>query len=612
MQILFLWLMALVWARNPYQPHNVTCPSTPIMREATERSDRELAYVHKRQVQTNQKLNQFLKRINLVDFDVDEFMSTTASHNITIGIAFSGGGFRAMFLGAGQLLAFDDRFEDSQSKALGGIVQSATYISGLSGGSWLLGSLVLNEFPSVYRIVNRELNIWNVQKSILDPYGLDVIKNEKYYSAVGKDVAAKHKAGFGTSITDFWGRMLEFKFVTSTDGGDNVTWSSIVDAPFFKNHDIPYPFFVTDGRYNGTEIINLNSTVFEITPHELGSWDPSVKLFVDLKYLGTNMVNGKPINKDSCVVNYDNAGFLMGTSSSLFNAAVLRFELGKIKTFLIHAVDGLLDDINLHVEVDVAVYSPNPFYKSEFGDSSNLLNSKELHLVDGSEDTQNIALYPLVQRQRHVDVIFSCDNSGDTNLFPDGTSIISTFKRQFETQGKSSLVPYVPTDHQVFLDEGLNERPVFFGCYADEMQEIADNAGNGVNTTDIPLIIYLANHEVTYASNVSTFKLLYTEAERDGLIANGFGVASNWNMTKDKDWAKCVGCAVIRRNQERFGIEQTDECKQCFSRYCWSRKSTDKKSSNVNAPDPSSTSKKGSTLLTSLYGAAAVLLGGFV
>jgi lysophospholipase len=47
-----------------------------------------------------------------------------------------------MLNGAGAIAAFDNRTTSSTDKGdLGGIVQAATYLSGLLGGSWVVGSL---------------------------------------------------------------------------------------------------------------------------------------------------------------------------------------------------------------------------------------------------------------------------------------------------------------------------------------------------------------------------------------------------------------------------------------------------------------------------------------
>ena len=45
------------------------------------------------------------------------------------------------------------------------------------------------------------------------------------------------------------------------------------------------------------------------------------------------------------------------------------------------------------------------------------------------------------------------------------------------------------------------------------------------------------------------------------MISNGYDVASRLNGKLDNEWAACVGCAIIRREQERLGIEQTEQCK---------------------------------------------------
>ena len=81
---------------------------------------------------------------NLGDFSLEQYFSihsrnTSALPNVAI--AFSGGGYRACLSGAGAIQAFDSREGNLTVGHLGGLLQSATYIAGLSGGSWLLGSI---------------------------------------------------------------------------------------------------------------------------------------------------------------------------------------------------------------------------------------------------------------------------------------------------------------------------------------------------------------------------------------------------------------------------------------------------------------------------------------
>ncbi|KAJ4136632.1 Lysophospholipase 1 [Fusarium falciforme] len=54
-----------------------------------------------------------------------------------IAVACSGGGYRAMLSGAGMLAAMDNRTDGANEHGLGGLLQGATYLAGLSGGNWL-------------------------------------------------------------------------------------------------------------------------------------------------------------------------------------------------------------------------------------------------------------------------------------------------------------------------------------------------------------------------------------------------------------------------------------------------------------------------------------------
>jgi lysophospholipase len=52
-----------------------------------------------------------------------------------IGIAISGGGYRAAQFGAGVLSALDARNESAKAAGTGGLLQVTSYLSGLSGAS---------------------------------------------------------------------------------------------------------------------------------------------------------------------------------------------------------------------------------------------------------------------------------------------------------------------------------------------------------------------------------------------------------------------------------------------------------------------------------------------
>lgn len=445
---------------NPYAPIPTKCPSGDIIRIAEGISDEEKSYIANRQAITNENIIDFLtNRANLTNFDAKLFVENNTK-NITIGLAFSGGGYRAMLNGAGQLLGLDSRFEEANDTALGGILQSSTYLVGLSGGNWLVGSIILNDFISVKDIISGEAGIWDLNNLIFNPGGFNVFDTVDYYDNIYDAVNAKENAGFDVTITDVWGRALSDQFFTNaTAKGENITFSSIRNLSNFQNFEMPFPIVVADGRTPDSFILNSNSTVFEINPFELGSWDPSLKSFTDTEFLGSFVDNGTN-SSQQCYKNFDNAGYVLGTSSSLFNAIVLNLGSSGLPSSLSSIFTKILNKLS-YAEVDIASYYPNPFGDSSFGTFSSIPKNDTLYLVDGGEDGQNVPFYPLIQQARDVDLIIAFDNSADTDFnWPNGTSIIDTYQRQFSDQGKGTPFPYVPDVNTLAT---FTEKPVFLG-----------------------------------------------------------------------------------------------------------------------------------------------------
>lgn len=139
-----------------------------------------------------------------------------------IGIAVSGGGWRALMNGAGVIAAYDSRTPGSTGVGqLGGILQSATYFTGLSGGGWLVSSLYGNDFPTVQSIVDNHdtTSIWQFQNSIFegpDMGNTGTSNGGAYFEEIATQVAAKFDSGFNTTLTDYWGRALSFQLLDSS------------------------------------------------------------------------------------------------------------------------------------------------------------------------------------------------------------------------------------------------------------------------------------------------------------------------------------------------------------------------------------------------------------
>ena len=562
---------ALPNAPGGYVPKGADCPTTrPSVRSADGLSRNETSWLEKRRNNTVQPMQDFLMRVNIPGFDAPSYIrnnARNASALPNVAIAFSGGGYRACLNGGGALQAFDSREADGSAAGhLGGLLQSATYVAGLSGGGWLVGSIYVNNFTTISTLLNNPNDIssvWEFGNSIFEgpkTSKIQILSTAQYFDSIYDEVTEKAGAGFNTSITDYWGRALSYQLVNASNGGPDYTWSSIQLQDSFSNADAPMPILIADGRAPGETLIPGNTTVFEFSPFEFGTWDPTIYGFVPTRYLGSQFSDGSLADNEDCVRGFDNVGYVMGTSSSLFNQFLLQLNATSIpkvaKDFVGKILKSLGEDNN-----DIADYSPNPFY-GYHNQTSKSAQERRLTLVDGGEDLQNIPLHPLIQPYRAVDVIFAVDSSADTDsIWPNGTALVATYQRSLNGSASGNLAngtsfPAVP-DQNTFVNLGLNTRPTFFGC-------------NSSNTSSItPLVVYIPNYPYSYHSNISTFQATYENDRRNAMVQNGYDVATMGNASVDSTWPVCVGCAVISRSLERTDTPVPEACAQCFRKFCW-------------------------------------------
>ncbi|KAI0601433.1 lysophospholipase [Biscogniauxia sp. FL1348] len=552
-----------------YAPGTVDCPQQkPTIRSASTLSQSEQDWLQNRRAKTIDPMVQFLRQANIPDFDAPGFVNSN-SQNFSIvpniGIAVSGGGYRALLNGAGFLAAADSRVSGStDTGGIGNLLQASTYLAGLSGGGWLVGSIFANNFSDVVQLRDgyQGSSLWQFSSSIFTGpkrSGISLLNLADYWGNVVDQVADKRSAGYEVSLTDTWGRALSYQLINAQDGGPSYTFSSIADAGNFASADTPMPILVADERSPGTQIISLNSTVIEFNPWEMGSFDPTIFGFAPARYVGSNFSAGSIPDDGHCVRGFDQYGFVMGTSSSLFNAFLTQ-DLSQygVPSFVADAVQVILAGIDRD-DNDVAVWEPNPFYNYNAGTNGNA-GERQLTLADGGLDLQNIPLHPLIQPERAVDVIFAVDSSADTTYnWPNGTALRATYERSLEAIGNGTAFPRVP-DAETFINLKLNQRPTFFGCNTSEFSSSSHIP---------PLIVYVPNTPYTANSNVSTWDPSYEDAERNAIIENGFNVATMGNGTVDTEWPRCAACAVLARSLARTGTAIPTACQTCFDRYCW-------------------------------------------
>lgn len=520
-------------------------------------------------------MSEFLTRMNIPNFDAAAYITKVSGNASTlpnIGIAASGGGYRALMNGAGFLAAADNRTVNSTNQGqIGGLLQSATYLAGLSGGGWLVGSIYTNNFSSVVdlRDGSSGSDLWQFSRSIFEgpkSGGISILNSADYFKTIFDEVQDKNSAGFNTTITDYWGRALSFQLVNASDGGPAFTFSSIALEPNFINGEVPFPILVADSREPDQKIVSLNSTLYEFNPFELGSWDPTTFAFAPTRYLGSNFSAGVLPSGEPCIAGFDQVGYVMGTSSTLFNEFILNLDSQSLPSFVTTVFTDILADVG-KANDDIAFYRPNPFAGVN-PDTSEIAHTTELTLVDGGEDGQNIPLNPLIQPIRGVDVIFAIDSSADTtDNWPNGTSLVATYQRSLNSTAQNGTIfPSIP-DQNTFVNLGLNTHPTFFGCNVTNLTSYGQNTAD--RKVNVPLIVYIPNSPYITFSNVSTFDPDYNNTQRNAIIENGYDVATMGNGTKDAQWPVCVACAVLSRSFEKTGTTVPDACNACMERYCW-------------------------------------------
>lgn len=511
---------------SSYAPVSVSCPATPLVRPAIGLSDSETAYLNGRRTKASAALKSWLLKTN------PQFPTNTTP---TIALANGGGAYRAFLSSAGVIQGLDSR---DSNVGTSGVFQGLTYQTGLSGGAWLLSSLAGNNYPTVSSLKD---NLWKdaLDETLLDPDGLLFAVA---FARITNDVRAKKAAGFPPTLTDPWGRLLSYQLLQGQDGGVATKLSSIASFSNFASQNVPYPILTALGvkTWEGKCLPDADAPTYELSPFEFGSFDPGVSAFTPTKYIGTSLSNGIP-TKSTCIQNYDNLGYSLGTSSNIFNEFCIPTGQTLLDSGNLNTLETIIGEAHeVGTRGEYAVY-PNPF--KNYPRSSAVSAQSELSLVDGGEGHQNNAIFPLLQPARKVDVIIATDNSADSDNFPDGSEILQTYQRS--VRAGLTKMPFIPPV-STFTAQGLNKRPTFFGC--DDPTKIT--------------IVYLPNVNYTFPSNQSTEKLQYTPSQTDAMIANGVQIATKGG---DAQWPTCLGCAFLKK----AGGALPHVCETCFNTYCY-------------------------------------------
>lgn len=231
---------------DAYAPYMVDCPANfTLTRKPDSISPRELCYVQQRKAKAAEPFVNYLARLNLADFDLATYAQLIKNDSTrlmpSLAYANSGGAWRSAFSGIGGLLALDSQTPGANEARIGGLYQSMTYISGLSGGSWPVLSTTVSDGVPIHQLVEDWMvNISRFSANNYSPYAVP-------YTALFEQIAGKAEAGFNVSVSDFLGRAFAYEFFPQ-----NTTFSSVTGQSTFLNYEIPFPILVTAGMNTST------------------------------------------------------------------------------------------------------------------------------------------------------------------------------------------------------------------------------------------------------------------------------------------------------------------------------------------------------------------------
>lgn len=228
---LITFISSLTLVSASYAPVPTSCPSGPLIRDATGISDSEETYRVARKAIADVNLKSWLLEQN-PDFCTDNLP--------TVALTVSGGGYRSLLTGAGVIQGLDSR---DSNVSTSGLFQGLTYQAGLSGGSWLLSSFAGNNYPTISYLRD---NLWKsaFSDSLLDPEGWLVVAAD---ATIAAELVEKNVAGFPTTLTDVWGRLLSFQLLQGTNGGVDTTLSGVAALSNFTSYAVPFPVITSLG-----------------------------------------------------------------------------------------------------------------------------------------------------------------------------------------------------------------------------------------------------------------------------------------------------------------------------------------------------------------------------
>jgi phospholipase A2 len=307
-----------------------------------------------------------------------------------IAVSLSGGGCRAMTASLGWGKAASET----------GLLDTITDIAAVSGSTWAITSWIASGLDLPIFIKN--------QRSRLNK-GLLVL-DETLYAGLLETLGKKYAYGQKISAMDIYGPLLA-NLLLQDLGTQRITSLLSTTHQNVTSGKYPLPLYTA---------INANTDPYdwvECTPFEIGS--PYMTTFAPTSCYGSSFTNGTAV----AVAPEQTLGYMMGIFGSAFEVSVkdfiIRVLLPLIKksettTSSSSELSQLLEELTTENRLAPSEL-PNFCYKMA---DCPIAQDKTITLVDAGID-YNLAIRPLLNPNRNVDIIIMVDASSDVAGAPE-------------------------------------------------------------------------------------------------------------------------------------------------------------------------------------------------
>lgn len=388
----------------PWQPEGLEgwceiVPSAPLA--SPQLLPEEYRYVAERAGKTEAPLRQLLGEVCL-----------RGDANLPrIAFCLSGGGYRAMISSLGFLLG---------AKNIG-LFDTATYMAGLSGSTWLLGSLVayasfvdklsLQDFRQDLQ-QRVAIDFWKLSEADLRSITQQILKKKKEIKelknweeviiAVGEIILDMLDPGNMIQSADLWGGILAKRLLGDISGSQELTFGTLRN--FLQNYAVfPFPIFTaTINDYTDPHAHSLYEWL-EVTPFNTGS--TFLNSFIKTEDFGSKFNVGQMTDR----LPEETLGYFFGMFGSAYS-----FSIGDVLWYFTEGNHTLLEWITSFV-VKHHLYKhhllPSQVNNFAYGVSGNPLSTHlKITCADGGMSC-NLPVAALLRFERAVDVIVVCDAS---------------------------------------------------------------------------------------------------------------------------------------------------------------------------------------------------------